>query len=231
MSFEDDEKADAIARFMDWLKDKPEDAWFECVDRFASDDDAGLTLRALVEHPRCTKQVAAHAFWWMSPDYAARRIMEDGRLQPEIRDADMIIDRVLRNWRDGLYQVGEVEFEAPSDQYRRDFLKGGSADPLNIPADLLGNFTGRKIIVGDAMPPFGSPYFWDAYSSGGLEYASRPSEYEERFAAERKARARPQPARAIGLALIAFSVLLWLILRNFMTCPELSVCRVVLLQF
>jgi hypothetical protein len=37
---------------MDWLEDKPEDAWLGCVDRFASDDEAGWILLDIVDHPR-----------------------------------------------------------------------------------------------------------------------------------------------------------------------------------
>ena len=173
VSTEDDADGDAIPKFMDWLKDQPEDVWFDCAGRFASHDHGLWILLAMVDHPRCTKQVAASIFWRMGAYDAASDLLKGGKLNPN-SEGDMIIDRILRKWRSGFYQVGEIEFAAPGDLYRRDILKEGSADPLNIPADLLGDFEGRKAVGDSKNPPFGNPRFWDSYASLGLDYASRP---------------------------------------------------------
>lgn len=171
MSTEDDADGDAIPKIIDWLKDQREDVWFDCAGRFACHDDGLWILLAMVEHPRCTKQVAASIFWRMGAYDVASDLLKGGKLNPN-SEGDMIIDRVLRKWRSGFYQIGEIEFAAPGDAYWRDILKEGSADPLNIPVDLLGNFEGRTVVVDSKNTPFRNPRFWDSFASHGLDYAS-----------------------------------------------------------
>lgn len=214
MGPEEDTEKDAIVRLMGWLEDKPEEVWIECADRCVHDDGGTWILNAIAGHPRCTKQVAASIFWWMAPYEVARRILEGGRLKPDINEFDMIVDQILRNWREGFYQAGEIRLEVPSDLYKHDILKEGSVDPLNIPADLLGNFAGREAVVDSKMPPFGNSYFWDAVASYGLDRASRPNDFGDDHSKLRQ-NVGHRPQRGLGLILIAFSLSLLGVLLYF----------------
>lgn len=69
----------------------------------AASHDHGLWILLMVDHPRCTKQVRLVFFGEWEPD-AASDLLKGGKLNPN-SEGDLIIDRILRKWRSGFYQV------------------------------------------------------------------------------------------------------------------------------
>jgi hypothetical protein len=173
MSSEEDDLEVSIDKLIEWLADKPEDVWLDCVDRVNWDEGAWILL-AITSHAHCTKQIAARIFWSAGPDELALEILKGGKINLN-REGDMVIDCILRNWHAGLYRTGSIAFNGSTIAYS-DYIRrlGPQADPLDIPEELFGEFVGRTPHVHPSMTPEANPQVWDLYYPVGLAYLPRP---------------------------------------------------------
>jgi hypothetical protein len=219
-----------------WLAGKSEDVWFDCVDRLDWDDGAWVLLW-MVGQPQCTRQLAARIFWWSDPTFLAEQLFNGGSLNLN-SESDMVVDRILRNWREGLYRKGEIAFEGPDERYQALLREHASRpDPLNVPKGLFGRFDGRMPIVNPNETPDVDPHLWELCDRLGLSVGQRPgskgyapprtpyrTQYEiDRLSAGQRtpeSQSTPAPARGLGIFLFVVSLSLLGLIFWFSGFPQ-----------
>jgi hypothetical protein len=142
----DDYDRDHQAAMIAWLRDKSPDVWFH-VTEVLNWDSSVRVLDWIVSQPMCDRTNAALIFWNADPSYHMENYAQRGGVN---YDGRKLIEKILRNWKTGFYQSGELAWDGDFRKRYRDTLAKlpGQHDPFSIPADLLGPFRGRK----PAMP-------------------------------------------------------------------------------
>lgn len=169
------ENRDHAGELIAWLADKSEDVWFDAAGHLDWDDGAWVKIW-MVDQPKCTQQVAARMFWAADPTSSAEHLLNGGELNLNA-EADMIVDRILKNWRKGLYRKGEIAFEGwgPNSGYQALLARyAPRPDPLNVPAGLFERFEGRMPVLDASETPVSNPWLWDLYVELGILYVDRP---------------------------------------------------------
>jgi hypothetical protein len=217
-----EEEPDYTHALVEWLADKDEDVWFDCVDHINWDDGIPVLLW-MVSQPKCTQQLATRIFWMADPSHIAEQELEgqNPSFEPE---RTQIIQAVIQSSKNGLYRIGKVSFQAAGSDYRA-LLKryAPQSDPLKIPEALFQSFDGRMPLVDPEYTPYADPALWDLHYGLGTACGERPgnprhtspalpyrTQYEidqlpddERRALHR----RPaEPQYALGFSLIGFSL-------------------------
>jgi hypothetical protein len=140
-----DDSRDYNKEMIAWLKDKSPDVWFHVTEALNWDNAEGV-LDWIVSQPMCDRANAAKIFWGAGPGY----YMENyARRDGHAAAGRKLIEKILRNWKTGFYQRGELRWDEDH-RKRYDAVVArlpGQHDPFAIPSDLLGTFKGRKPVV------------------------------------------------------------------------------------